>query len=113
AAAAARGSGSGTRAVALGDRQRPAAAPGEPELGRDAPTQQKIDLLQRVDAAARAGARAVTQVSAGYGDTRREILVANSDGLLATDAQCRTVVRVSVVANGDTGMQTGYESAGR
>ena len=55
---------------------------------------------------------AIVQVSAGYGDSRKRILVANSDGLLADDDQVRTLFRVSVVASGDTGMQTGYESLG-
>jgi TldD protein len=53
------------------------------------------------------------QVSAGYGDSVRHILVANSDGILATDQQVRTLFRVSTVATGDAGMQTGYDSMGR
>jgi TldD protein len=39
--------------------------------------------------------------------------VANSEGLLASDDQVRTLFVVSAVASGDTGMQTGYESVGR
>ena len=48
-----------------------------------------------------------------YGDSRRQILVANSDGLLTGDDQVCTLFVVSAVASGDTGMQTGYESVGR
>ena len=48
-----------------------------------------------------------------YGDSRRRILVANSDGLLAGDDQVKTRFAVSCVALGDTGMQTGRESIGR
>ena len=73
----------------------------------------KVDLLRRIDEAARSAGAAVVQVSAGYGDSRKQILVANTDGVLATDEQVRTLVRMSVVANGDTGMQTGFQSAGR
>ena len=51
-------------------------------------------------------------MSAGYGDSRKRILVANSDGLLAEDDQVRTLFRICVVAQGDAGMQTGYESLG-
>jgi TldD protein len=51
-------------------------------------------------------------VSAGYSDATRRILVANSDGVLATDEQVRTIFRVGTVADGDTGMQTGYDSVG-
>ena len=52
------------------------------------------------------------QVSAGYGDSRKRILVANTDGVLVDDEQVRTLFRISVVASGDTGLQTGYESLG-
>lgn len=38
--------------------------------------------------------------------------MANSDGVLASDDQVRTLFSVSAVANGDTGMQTGRESIG-
>ena len=52
-------------------------------------------------------------MTARYGDSRRRILVANSDGLLAEDDQVRTRFTVQCVAVGDTGMQTGYEAPGR
>ena len=46
-------------------------------------------------------------------DSRRRILVANSDGVWAGDDQVKTLFSVSCVALGDTGMQTGRESVGR
>jgi TldD protein len=52
------------------------------------------------------------QVSAGYGDSHKRVLVANTDGVLADDEVVRTLLRVSAVASGDTGMQTGYETMG-
>ena len=72
----------------------------------------KVELLRRVDDAARATGGAITQVSAGYSDGRTRVLIANSDGLLARDRRVRTLLRVSAVANGDTGMQTGFDSVG-
>ena len=72
----------------------------------------KAALLLRADAAARAEGASIKQVIAGYGDSRRRILVANSDGLLAVDDQVRTHFGLQAVATGDTGMQTGYESTG-
>ncbi len=72
----------------------------------------KVELLTTADEAARSAGDAITQVSARYGDSRRRILVANSDGLLASDDQVRTLFSVLCVATGDTGMQTGRESAG-
>jgi TldD protein len=106
AADAAGGGGGGVRTIAL-TRQAPAGS-----SHRTASMQEKAELLHRLDAAARAAGNEIVQVSGGYSDSRKSILVANSDGLYATDSQTRTVLRVSVVANGDTGMQTGYESTG-
>ena len=111
AAAAARSGGGGVRTVAL-TRQvtQPHPVAIRPEtVGKGA----KVELLRRADEAARAEGGAISQVRARYGDSRRQILVANSDGLLAGDDQVRTLFAVATVADGDTGMQTGYESIGR
>ena len=84
AAAAARGGGGGVRKVSL-ERQ---------EASRDIEVQTfpetvakstKVELLQRADEEARSIGDAISQVSARYGDSRRKILVANSDGLIAGD----------------------------
>lgn len=72
----------------------------------------KVELLIRADEAARSAGSSIVQVSAGMGDSRKRVLVANSDGLLAGDEQVRVNFRISAVASGDTGMQTGYQSIG-
>ena len=112
AAAAARGGGGGTRTVAVSALHTPrrleVRIPPE-EVSKD----RKVALLTAADAAARSAGGAITQVSARYGDGRRRILVADSDGLFSSDDQVRTLFSVSCVATGDTGMQTGRESAGR
>ncbi len=79
----------------------------------EVPKSTKVALLTAADAAARSAGSAISQVSARYGDGRRRILVADSDGLFTSDDQVRTLFSVSCVATGDTGMQTGRESAGR
>ncbi|MGI8778432.1 MAG: TldD/PmbA family protein [Acidimicrobiales bacterium] len=111
AGAAARGGGGGVREVALTRRDAPRAA-GVEILPQKVPKSAKVELLQIADDAARSEGRAVSQVSVSYADGRRQILVANSDGLLATDDQVRTRFMVQAVATGDTGMQTGYEGPG-
>lgn len=73
----------------------------------------KVGLLTLANEAARGTGSSISQVTARYGDSRRRILVANSDGLLAEDDQIRTLFSVSCVATGDTGLQTGRESTGR
>ncbi|HZB72009.1 MAG TPA: TldD/PmbA family protein [Acidimicrobiales bacterium] len=109
ASAAARGSGGEPRTVAL-DRSRlggittPSSEPPGPSKA------DKVELLRRADHAARAASGAIRQVGVTYGDGRRRVLVANSDGLLATDETARTRLAVQVVASGDAGMQTGFES---
>jgi TldD protein len=72
----------------------------------------KVALLHRANDVARSAGSAIVQVTARYGDSRKRILVANTDGILANDEQVRTFMRVDAIANGDAGMQTGYHSAG-
>ena len=73
----------------------------------------KAEILERADHAARAESDSIRQVSASYADSRRRVLIANSDGLLVEDDRVRTRFAVSCVAVGDTGMQTGTEAPGR
>ena len=63
----------------------------------------KVELMQRVDEAARSFGSEIVQVSAGYGDSRKRVLIANSDGVLVNDDIVRLLVRISAVASGDTG----------
>jgi len=105
ASAAARGTGGASRSVML-RRDRGA----DPAAGAGPPKSAKVELLRRADAAARAASGAIRQVAVTYGDGRRHVLVANSDGLLATDETVRTRLAVQVVAAGDAGMQTGFEA---
>ena len=111
AAAAARGGGGGTRTIDLTrvEAQSPTQVQTLPDtVDKD----KKAALLLRADAAARTEGGAIKQVLAIYADSRRRILVANSDGVLAEDDQVRSRFAVQAVATGDTGMQTGYESTG-
>jgi TldD protein len=112
AAAAARSGGGGVREVAL-TRQSVVRPHRVAVLPETVAKGTKVQLLRRADEAARAEGGSIRQVRARYGDSRRRILVANSDGLLSEDDQVRTLFVVSTVAFGDTGMQTGYESLGR
>ncbi len=73
----------------------------------------KLELLSRAEAAARAAGSAIRQVQAAYGDSRRRILVASSEGTWAEDDQVRTRFSVSAVASGDSGLQSGFETVAR
>lgn len=110
ASAAAAGGGGGERTISL---ESVSTSPGSVGVRPETVDKEtKVAKLRLADATARAIDDAITQVSARYGDNRRRILVANSDGVLAEDDQTRTNAAVTCVATGDTGLQTGYESAG-
>ncbi|CAM8649007.1 MAG: TldD/PmbA family protein [Cyanobium usitatum Tobar12.5m-G36] len=111
AAAAARGGGGGTNVVAL-HRGTSSRGYDIETFPGDVPKARKVELLTRADEAARSVGDAISQVSVSYGDNRRRILVANSDGVFVEDDTVRTFFAVSCVATGDTGMQTGRESVG-
>ena len=112
AGAAARSGGGGVKEIALTRQAAP--RPNEIEiLPEEVAKARKVELLRRANDAARGAGGSITQVTARYGDSRRRILVANSDGLLTEDDQVRTLFTVMAVASGDTGMQTGYQSMGR
>ncbi len=112
AAAAARGTPGEARVVGL---ERAVVAPTH-EVRIDPERVEKgakVAMLERADATARARGAAIGQVSAGFADGRRRILVANSDGRFVEDEQVRTRFSVSCVATGDTGLRTGTEAPGR
>ncbi|MBA3287828.1 MAG: TldD/PmbA family protein [Acidimicrobiia bacterium] len=111
ASAAARQGGGGERTVALTPSARRSVNTIE-RFPDEVPKATKVELLRRIDDAARGVGGAIVQVSAGYGDSRKRVLVANSDGALAEDEIVRCVMRVNAVADGDAGMQTGYDSLG-
>jgi TldD protein len=111
AAAASRGGG-GVKTVALSPREGTKVNTIE-RYPDDVPKAAKVELLRRVDETARGAGSSIVQVSASYADSRRRILVANTEGVLAGDEQVRGTLRISVVASGDTGMQTGFQSVGR
>jgi TldD protein len=108
AAAVARQGTGGVGAVALSSRSAPPER-GDTRVDKSA----KLELLLRADDAARATGDAITQVQASYGDSRRRVLIASTEGLFAEDDQVRTRFNVTCIATGDTGMQTGYESVAR
>jgi TldD protein len=72
----------------------------------------KTEVLRRADDAARSAGAAVRQVIASYADVRQKILVANSEGLRATDDRTRVRFAVQVVAARDGRIATGFEAPG-
>ena len=76
----------------------------------DAQISEKLKLIQRADAAARAYDSRITQVKAGFNDELRRILVVASDGTYASDTQPLARLNVMVIAK--DGVNTARGSSG-
>ncbi len=85
--------------------------PVELDLG-DYPREEKISLLRRADEAARAAGKCVVQVVAMLGDSRQDIMIANSRDEIVRDTRIRVRMVVQVVAARNGEIQTGYEAPG-
>jgi TldD protein len=74
---------------------------------------ERVDLVKRADRAARAYDTRIFQVQASYADSLRQVLVANSDGVLSFDRQPMARMNVGVLARQGTGSpQRGYAGGG-
>jgi len=76
------------------------------------PLQRKVEVMRGAYKAASEYDKLVTQVQVGYGDTRQEVLIVNSDGLMAEDERIRTRVTIRAVASKDGEMQEGFYGPG-
>ncbi len=76
------------------------------------PAERKAELLRELDERARAAGSDVAQVSASYGEGRRRVAVANSEGLEASDDRTRVRLGAQVVARRNGSVETGFETLG-
>jgi TldD protein len=75
-------------------------------------TADKTESLRIADDVARSTGAAVRQVIASYADVRQKVLIANSDGVRATDDRTRVRFAVQVVAARNGRIATGFEAPG-
>ena len=73
----------------------------------------KSDILKSACFAAKEYDPLIAQVTGGLASVRREILIANSEGLLCSDSHTRTRISVSAVASDKGENQSGSASPGR
>src|SRR6202158_4649332 len=74
---------------------------------------ERVDLVKRADRAARAHDPRVFHVQASYVDSLRQVLVANSDGVLSFDRQPLARLGITVLAReGNGNPQRGYAGGG-
>ncbi len=78
----------------------------------DVPVEEKIGLLEEIDAYARSLDPCVKQVMASVVTQHRNILIAASDGTLASDVQPLVRLNVQVIAARGEQREVGYEGAG-
>ena len=110
----------GEAAAALrGERAEPrplrAEAPGPLPVERppgEVPAARKAELLRELDQRARAAGGEIAQVNASYGEARREVSIANSEGLLSGDDRTRVRIGAQAVARREGRVETGAETLG-
>ena len=78
----------------------------------DIPVEDKVALVQRGNAVARAYDGRIKQVTVGYGDTLQELTIANSQGLFVQGERIRCRMVANVVVSDGRNIQTGYEAMG-
>jgi TldD protein len=74
--------------------------------------ERKAALLRELDQRGRGRGAEITQLNASYAEARRQITVANSDGLLSSDDRTRTRLGAQVVARRGDAVETGAETLG-
>ncbi|HSS33590.1 MAG TPA: TldD/PmbA family protein [Solirubrobacterales bacterium] len=78
----------------------------------DVAPERKAALLRELDERGRGRGAEVTQFNASYAEARRQITVANSDGLLSGDDRTRTRIGAQAVARRGDAVETGAETLG-
>ena len=78
----------------------------------EVPAERKAALLRELDERARDRGAEIAQLTASYLEARREIAVANSDGLFAADDRTRTRIGAQAVARRGETVETGAETLG-
>jgi TldD protein len=78
----------------------------------DVPAERKAELLRELDERGRAKGAEIAQLNASYGEARREVVVANSDGLFSGDDRTRVRIGVQAVARREDTVETGAETLG-
>src|SRR5919201_4076657 len=107
-------------AALAGERREPAAlAAAEPptlqEIDVDPASveaERKADLVRACDERARAAGAEISQVQASYAEGRRRVLVANSEGVFASDDRTRVRLGVQAIARRAERVETGFETLG-
>jgi TldD protein len=102
----------GARSPAALEAPRPADGHRVQVRPEEVEADRKADLLRACDERARSASGEVSQVTAGYAESRQRVEVFDSDGLSAADDRTRVRLGVQVVARRDGRVETGTENRG-
>ncbi len=78
----------------------------------DVPAERKAALLRELDERARGQGAEIAQFTSSYAEARREVAIANSEGLLTGDDRTRTRIGAQAVARRGDAVETGAETLG-
>ncbi|HSR94510.1 MAG TPA: TldD/PmbA family protein [Solirubrobacterales bacterium] len=76
------------------------------------PAARKAELLRELDERARSAGGEIAQAMASYGEARREVAIANSEGLFSGDDRTRVRIGAQAVARRGERVETGAETLG-
>jgi TldD protein len=76
------------------------------------PAERKAALLRELDERGRGAGEEISQFTASYAEVRREVSIANSEGLFSGDDRTRVRIGAQAVARGDGVVETGAETLG-
>jgi TldD protein len=109
AASALRGERREVRPLRAGEPGTPHPIEHRPE---DVEASRKAELLRELDERGRGRGAEIAQFTASYAEVRREVAVANSDGLLSGDDRTRVRLGAQAVARRGATVETGAETLG-
>jgi len=75
-------------------------------------TEEKVEMLKKIDRVAREYDKRISQVEISYFDTIQNIKIINSEGLNTSDTRVRTRVSVNCIAKDGDNVQTGSSAPG-
>jgi TldD protein len=78
----------------------------------EVPAERKAQMLRELDQRARSAGGEIVQVQVSYGESQRQIVVANSAGTYATDDRTRLRMAAQAVARRNGGSEVGFETLG-
>jgi len=78
----------------------------------DVPVVRKAELLRELDERARSAGDEIAQLMASYAEARRQVAVANSEGLFSGDDRTRVRIGAQAVARRGDRVETGAETLG-